>query len=146
MKSRTETVCRGWLYALPYVLTGPVAFWLLIAPTQMIAWSWSGLLDIYQYGIPLIGMSVLAHLFVFLVFGLPLFFIFWDRPSIVWSLPVSLLLGLILGAGVGLPEYFSGGYLNTQELLLSLGYGVVTAIGCWVANRRSEQAVHGNTH
>lgn len=121
-----------------------MVFWLLIAPTQMIKWSWAGLLNIYQYGIPMIGMSVLAHLFVFLIFGLPLFFIFWARRSIVWSLPVSLLLGLILGAGVGFPEYFSGGYLSNQELLLSLGYGVATAIGCWVANRRNEQAGSSN--
>ena len=144
MKSRTEIVCRGWLHTLPFVLVGPVVFWLLFAPTQMIAWSWSGLLDIYQYGIPMIGMSVFAHLFVFLIFGLPLFFVFWGRRSIIWSLPVSLLLGLILGAGMGFPGYFSGGYLNTEGLLLSLGYGVATAIGCWVANRRSEQAMDGN--
>lgn len=138
MKSRTEIVCRGWLYALPFVLAGPVVFWLLIAPTKMLAWSWSGLLNIYQYGIPMIGMSVLAHILAFLIFGLPLFFVFWAKPSIVWSLPVSLSLGLILAAVFGFPEYFSGGYLSVTTLFLCLGYGAATAIGCWIANRRSE--------
>jgi hypothetical protein len=105
----------------------------------MIEWSCAGLLHIFRVGIPIIGMSVLLHLFVFLIFGLPLFFLFWARRSVVWALPVSLPLGLILGACVGFPYYSSGGSLSNQGLVLSLGYGGVTAIGCWVANRRSEQ-------
>ena len=144
MKSRTEIVCRGWLYALPFVLSGPPVFWLLIAPTQMISWSWSGLINIYEYGVPLILMSVVAHLFTFLIIGLPMFFAFWKRRSIVWFLPVSLSLGLLIAATLGFPGYYSGGYLNTSTLVLDLGYGAVTAFGCWLANRRSERPATPN--
>ena len=144
MKSRTEIVCRGWLYALPFVLAGPVAFWLLIAPTQMIAWSWSGLLNVYQYGIPYIVSSVLVHILAFLIFGLPLFSLFWARRSAIWYWPVSLLLGLILGAGLGFPKYFNDGHLYSEGLFLCLGYGAATSFGCWIANRRSEQGAPSN--
>jgi len=107
----------------------------------MISWSWSGLLNIYQYGVPLILLLILAHLFAFLIFGLPMFFAFWKRKSIVWFLPVSLLLGLLIAAVFGFPGYYSGGYLSTSGLALDLGYGAITAVGCWLANRRSERVV-----
>jgi hypothetical protein len=143
MKSRTEIVCRGWLYALPYVLTAPVIFWLLIAPTQMIAWSWSGLLNIYQYGLPLIGLSVLAHTFAFLIFGFPLFLVFWARRSKIWHFPVSISIGLLIGVVVWIGDYVSSGFPHKETFVVSFLYGVSTAVGCWIANRRSEQGEAG---
>ena len=134
--NRIGVVCRGWLGALPFVLGGPLAFWILFVPTQMISWSWAGLPDLCQYAIPLIFMAVLAHVFVFLVAGLPMFFVFWKRASVVWFLPVSLTIGGLMGAVLGLPEYYRGGFLSVEKFSVCLGYGFATAFGCWHANRR----------
>lgn len=123
--------------ALPFVLLGPVAFWILFAPTQMISWSWSGLWDIYRYGATYLLMAVAAHSIVFLVVGLPLFFWFWAKESPLWFLPISLPVGSALGALLGFPEYFSGGYLNREELMVCIGYGAATALGCWFARRKT---------
>ncbi len=39
----------------------------------------------------------------------------------IWFFPVSLLLGLILDAGLGFPKYFSDGWFYPEGLFLSLG-------------------------
>ena len=136
MRSRTEIVCRGWLYALPYVLSVPVLLGLMLGPFFMIKWSWGGLLEIYQYGVPILLMAALWHLFGFLIFGLPMFFAFWKRPSIVWVLPVSLSLGLLIGFISGSIFYI---LLGHEMLFFAVVYGVMTSFSCWLANRRSER-------
>ena len=139
MKSRFEIVCRGWLSALPFVLLGPIVFWLLAAPFAMRAWSWSGLFNIYQCALPMIVISAIAHALYFLIYGLPMLVAFWKRRSIVWFLPVSLSLGFAISAVAGVPEYYREGYLSTSSLFRCLGYGGATALGCWIANKRANK-------
>lgn len=135
MRSRTEIVCRGWLYALPYVLSLPVLLGLLFGLIFKIERSWGGLLEIYQYGVPILLMAALWHLFGFLIFGLPMFFVFWKRQSIVWVLPVSLSLGLLIGFISGSIFYI---LLGHEMLFFGVVYGVMTSFSCWLANRRSQ--------
>ena len=141
---RIGNAFEGWLYALPLVLTGPVIACLLFAPSQMSQWSWQEFVEVYAYGLPLIGGAVFAHLFAFLIMGLPLFLIFWEKRSIIWHLPVSLLLGVGLAALTGMPLLFwgkpFGGGMDLSRFFICLGYGVATAFGCWVANRRYERS------
>ena len=141
MADRIGIAFEGWLYALPFVLTGPVIFWLLFAPSQMSRWSWQAFLEVYDYGLPMIGGAVFGHLFAFLITGLPLFLIFWGNRSIIWHLPVSLLLGGALAALTGIPFYWGViGGMDLPLFFVCLGYGFVTAFGCWLANRRNEKS------
>ncbi len=142
MKSRTEIAFRGWLYALPFVLVGPPVFWIASAAMQKFECSWPSLLKFFEYGVPIILFLIFAHILVFLVFGLPLFFAFWGRKSIVWSLPITLSIGILLAAIYGFSDYFNEGYLSSSKLILYLGYGATTAVGCWLANKKANNMVH----
>lgn len=135
MHSRIEMVCRGWLNALPFVLSGPVAFWLLFAPAQMQVWSWSGLIDVYEYGIPLVTFSVIAHLLFFFLAGMPVFLVFWARKSVIWWFPASILFGVVLAALFGFLISFAREDFDPKILMVEMGYGAFTALGCWLANR-----------
>jgi hypothetical protein len=111
----------GWLYALPFVLAGPVIFWLIAADRKELS---------------LTGILWLAwgHAAVFLIVGLPLFLVFWGKRSLIWYLPNSLLLGFLLGAGAGFPLYYSSPQFYDRMFFLCSGYGIATAFGCWLAN------------
>jgi hypothetical protein len=124
----------GWLFALPFVLTGPVIFWLIFAhwdsdsPPQGLK---SHAQIVYWIGS--------AHAVVFLTLGLPLFLVFWGRRSLIWHLPNSLLLGFLLGTGAGFPHYYSSPRFYDRVFFICAGYGVATAFGCWLANWTRER-------
>lgn len=124
----------GWLYALPYVLVLPLIFWLIVVPYQMTG-------DTFESSLPFLGMAAFVHLLAFLILGLPLFLFFWQKRSLIWYLPNSLLLGFLISGGLGLPLYYSGGNVYPPLLLICVGYGVTTAFGCWVANWRNGKRV-----
>jgi len=112
----------GWLYALPFVLAGPVIFWVIVSTQREDEHS------------PWIFWLASGHATVFLIVGLPLFLVFWRRRSLIWYLPNSLLLGFLLGAGAGFPLYYSSPQFYDQMFFLTAGYGIATAFGCWLAN------------
>jgi uncharacterized protein YneF (UPF0154 family) len=103
----------------------------------MHAWSWTGLIDIYKYGMPIIACSVLAHLLFFMIAGLPVFLMFWARKSVIWWFPISMLSGVVLSALFGLIIGYFRESLDAEVLTIEMGYGAFTALGCWVANRRA---------
>ena len=126
----------GWLYALPFVLAGPLIFWLAFSQSQ----GDNAPHDLGSHA-QIVFWFGSAHAVVFLILGLPLFLVFWGRRSLIWYLPNSLLIGFLLRAGSGFPHYYSSPRFYDQMFLLSAGYGITTAFGCWLANWISRKQV-----
>lgn len=124
----------GWLYALPFVLAGPLIFWLAFSQSQ----GDNAPHDLGSH-VQMVLWFAIAHATVFLILGLPLFLVFWGKSSLIWHLPNSLLLGFLLGAGAGFPHYYSSPRFYDRVFFICAGYGVATAFGCWLANWTRER-------
>lgn len=143
MNFRTKSAIKGWCSAVPHVLMLPVLLWLTIGMMQVFAEPYFDLMFFWKVLVANILLSVAVHFVVFLCIGLPMFLVFWPRESALWRLPVAItvgpLLGLLVGSIIGYSRSFGGESFSRELMALSLGYGTLTALGCWIARKRFEK-------
>lgn len=122
------TALGAWAASLPLALFPPVALWVLcisvMSPASMF------------YGLVIAAISCAVHLASYAVTGLPIFLWKFRRPeSLVWRLPISLLVGALCGPGVAMVVILRNNASPSDPpvgpLIVCGLYGLITAVSAY---------------
>jgi hypothetical protein len=127
------TPMDGWIRSLPRVLLLPFAVWGLLG-VFFSSGNFGSSVVLAGYA-AVVGM--LIHFLSYLVLGIPLYLVFWEKKSRIWEWPFGLPLGVALGTLTLLVfAVASSDEPAAWVLVLGGGYGGLTAIGaCWSRKR-----------
>lgn len=117
---------------MPLALALPPVLWLFY-----IALNRKGAVELNVNILGFLAYSIFIHLISYLVTGLPIFlFQFRKLPSLVWELPVSLIVGILMGITPFVLFFASMGFgkvlsVDARIYLIGAGYGGITAFAAY---------------
>ena len=116
----------AWLKSLPGALLGPVGIWLLFGLVVIGSEPYSTPLGGLGFGLYGGMIGLLFHAGSYLLFGLPVFLMYYSRPeAVIWKPGCSMTAGVVLGA---LPFVITGQVLPAP---IGMAYGAWTTLFAW---------------
>ena len=127
----------AWLKSLPGALLVPVGIWLLFGLVVIGSESYSTPLGGLGFGLYGGMIGLLFHAGSYLLFGLPVFLMYYSRPdAAIWKPGWSMTAGVVLGA---LPFIITG---QVMPAPIGMAYGAWTTLFAWRQRpRRRNHAV-----